>query len=202
MMIRRNILMTATACTAMILPVRAAQAQGGSPCAKTGFAFVASGQILASIPEFLQADSLVAKDKAAYTLEIAKLKGSLDSESQAYSDKSTLLNATQKAAEIKKLQARGEAYQQRGNELEQKLAAKSEELLQPIRLRVQQILDGMRAELNCAVIFDVSGGAGGLGIASADKAFDLTDKVIERLKAAAPAKPPAKPPIKPPAGKP
>jgi Skp family chaperone for outer membrane proteins len=198
MMMRRNVLTTAAACSALILPARAILAQGGSPCAKTGFAFVASQAILASIPEYLQADSLVAKDKSAYMLEIQKLKSSLDSESQAYSDKSTLLNATQKAAEIKKLQAKGDAYQQRGNELEQKLAARSEELLQPIRLRVQQILDGMRAEMNCAVIFDVSGGAGGLGIASADKSFDLTDKVIERLKASAPAKPPAKPP----AGKP
>ena len=202
MMIQRNVLILTAACTALILPTRAAQAQGGSPCVKTGFAFVASQAILTSIPEFLQADSLVAKDKAAYTLEIAKLKGSLDSESQAYSDKSTLLNATQKAAEIKKLQAKGEAYQQRGAELEQKLAARSDELLQPIRLRVQAVLDGMRAEMNCAVIFDVSGGQGGLGIASADKSFDLTDKVIERLKAAAPPKALAKPPIKPPAGKP
>ena len=196
MMIRRNVLMTAAACTMVMVPAGTMLAQ--SPCAKSGFAFVAAQAILASIPEYLQADSLVAKDKAAYMLEIQKLKSSLDSESQAYSDKSTLLNAAQKAAEIKKLQAKGDAYQQRGNELTQKLDARSEELLQPIRLQVQTVLDGMRAEMSCAVIFDVSGGAGGLGIASADKSDDLTQLVIDRLKAARPAKPPAKPP----AGKP
>ncbi len=187
--------MTAASCAVLMLPARVMIAQ--SPCTKSGFAFVSAGAIMASIPEFLQADSLVAKDKAAYTLEIAKLKGSLDSESQAYSDKSTLLNAAQKAAEIKKLQAKGEAYQQRGNELEQKLAARSDELLQPIRLQVQAVLDGMRAEMNCFVIFDVSGGQGGLGIASADKSLDLTQLVIDRLKAARPAKPPVKPAGKP-----
>ena len=195
MMIRRNVLMTAATCAALLLPARAMVAQ--SPCAKSGFAFVSSGAIMASIPEFLQADSLVAKDKAAYMLEVQKLKFSLDSESQAYADKSTLLNATQKAAEIKKLQAKGDAYQARGTELEQKLAAKSDELLQPIRVRVQAVLDGIRAEMNCAVIFDVSGGTGGIGIASADKSLDLTDKVVERLKANAPAKPPVKPAGKP-----
>ena len=200
MMIRRNVLMAAAACTALIVRPGTASAQASSPCVKTGFGFVSSQAILASIPEYLQADSLVQKDVAAYKLELAKLKGSLDSESQAYSDKSTLLNATQKAAEIKKLQSRSEALQQRATELDGKVSQRNQELLQPIQLRVQQVLDGLRAALNCAVIFDVGGGAGGLGIASADKAYDLTDRVIEQLKAGNSAKAPAKPPAKPAGG--
>lgn len=194
MMMRPNVVMLSAATAMLVLPIHQAGAQSGSPCAKTGFAFVSSGAILASIPAYMAADSQVQKDVAAYKVELAKLKGDLDSASQTYSDKSTLLNATQKAAEIKKLQARSDAFQQRQADLTTKVTQREEELLQPIRTRVQAVLDGMRAEFNCAVVFDVTGVTGGLGIASADKSFDLTERVIERLKSATATKPaPGKP---------
>jgi hypothetical protein len=59
----------------------------------------------------------------------------------------------------------------------------------------------MRAEYGCSLIFDAN--TQGSGIASVDKSIDLTQRVIDRLKAAGdgPATPAAKPPtgIKPPA---
>lgn len=205
-MMRRNVLMISAACTALMLPTRQASAQTGSPCAKTGFAFVSSQAVLASIPEYLQGDSLVQKDVAAYKLELSTLQGKFDSASQAYAQNSTMLGGPAKAARIKQLEAQQDSIRRRESELSQKVTLRQQELLQPITVRVQTVLDGMRAELNCAVIFDVLGAGGGLGIASADKMLDLTDRVVERLKVTAPAKAPVKPAgkpapgIKPPAG--
>ncbi len=187
---RRNVLMVIATCAVMVLvaqlvlPTPNLRAQGTSPCAKTGFAFVSSTAILSSIPEWLAADSLVQKDKAAYTTELAKQQGALDSAARVYQDKSTLYNQAQKAAEIKKLEGQRDQLSAHASELDGKMTARSNELFQPITLRVQAVLDGMRAELNCVVIFDVMGGNGGLGIASADKTVDLTDRVVARLKAA------------------
>lgn len=199
-MTRKTLLFTITT-AALLLAPRLAEAQGTSPCAKSGFAFVSSQAILASIPAYVQADSLVQKDIAAYQLEMAKLQGNLDSASRAYQDKSTLLSSAQKAAEIKKLEAQRDQIQAHGTDLQSKVQTRQAELFQPITSRVQDVLDGMRAELNCSVIFDVSPGAGGSYIASADKSLDLTQRMIDRLKASEP-KPAAKPAsgIKPPGG--
>ena len=197
---RRTVfLLVPAVCALLTLPARDLAAQGTSPCAKAGVAFVSSNQILASIPAYVAADSLVKKDVAAYQVELQKLKGSLDSASQVYAEKSTLLSATQKAAEMKKLQAQNDALNARVAELDGKVTARRNELLQPIELRVTDVLDGLRAELNCAMIFDVSNGA---GIASADKSLDLTQRIIDRLKAADAAKTvkPAGGGIKPPGG--
>jgi len=197
MKMRRKVLMLSAACLAMMLPAHDATAQGPSPCVKSGFAFVSSPAILASIPEYLQGDSLVAKDVAAYKVELAKLQGAFDSASQAFAANSTLLGTAAKAAKIKQLEAQRDSIQRRQDDLSQKVQLRQQELLQPITVRVQAVLDGMRAELNCAVIFDVAGsGQGGLWIASADKSLDLTDRVIERLKSSA-TKPAAKPAGKP-----
>jgi outer membrane protein len=193
--------MLVTIVTAALLSPQHADAQGTSPCLKSGFAFVSSQAILSSIPAYLQADTLVQKDYAAYQLEMAKLQGNLDSASRAYQDKSTLLSSAQKAAEIKKLEAQRDQIQAHGTDLQGKMQTRQAELITPITNRVQEVLDGMRAELNCSVIFDVSPGTGGSYVASADKSLDLTQRMIDRLKASEP-KPAAKPSggIKPPGG--
>jgi Skp family chaperone for outer membrane proteins len=46
---------------------------------------------------------------------------------------------------------------------------------------VNAVIEGMRAEGNYAFIFDVSSQAG--NIVAADRSLDLTEKVIEKLKA-------------------
>lgn len=192
---RRNVLMVTAACAALLLPTANAAAQTASPCANGRVALVNAQRIMASIPAFVQAESLLAKEVDGYKAELAKQQAAFDSARVAYSDKSTLLTASQKAVEVKKLQDQSDLLQKHQVDLEGRVNQRQAELLQPIQTRVQEVLDGMRAELNCAVIFDVA--AGGAGIASADKSLDLTDRVIDRLKAADPA---AKAPVKPPTG--
>jgi hypothetical protein len=102
---------------------------------------------------------------------------------------------------MKKLEAKRDQIQAHGTDLQSKVETRQAELFQPITTRVQEMLDGMRAELNCSVIFDVSPGTGGSYIASADKTLDLTNRMIERLKTSDIGKPVTKPTgIKPPGG--
>jgi outer membrane protein len=195
---RREVLKVAVSCAVLLLLASAASAQAGSPCANGKVALVNAQRILASIPAYVQAESLLAKEADGYRAELAKQKAALDSAGAAYSDKSTLLTASQKTAEMRKLQDQNDVLQKHVADLTTKAEQRQAELLQPITGRVQEVLDGLRAELNCAIIFDVSAAG---GIASADKSLDLTDRVIERLKAADPgAKPVVKPPVKPATG--
>lgn len=203
-MMRRDVVMMTAAAAALLLTPGAVRAQG-SPCATSKVAIVQGAAILNSMPKYLQAESLLVKDQDAYKLEIAKLQGALDSASSSFQDKATLLSATAKAAEQRKLQDQYQQLQQHTAELEQKFTARRQELVQPIEQRVQDIIDGMRAEFGCSLIFDAN--AQGSSIASVDKSIDLTQRVIDRLKAAGDgpvATPVTKPPtgIKPPAAVP
>lgn len=203
MTMRREVLMISAACLALLAPATALTAQTGSPCVNGNkVALVNAQRILASIPAFVQAESLLAKEVDGYQADLAKQQASFDSARAAYSENATMLNAGAKSAAMKKLQDQNDALQKHATDLRAKADQRSAELVDPIRTRVQEVLDGMRAELNCSIVFDVSANA---GIASADKSLDLTDRVIDRLRAAAgptptPGKPPAGGGIKPPAG--
>jgi Skp family chaperone for outer membrane proteins len=209
MTMHRNTLLAAALSATLLVPAASALAQAGSPCTNGRVALVNSQRILGSIPEYVQADSLLGKDYEAYRADLAKQQAAFDSARVAYSDRATLLTAAQKAAEVKKLQDQNDNIQKHMADLEGKMQQRRAELEQPILTRVQDMLDGLRAELNCAIIFDVAAqGTQSSGIASADKSLDLTDRLIERLKVpgALPAKvPPKTPPasgggIKPPGG--
>jgi Skp family chaperone for outer membrane proteins len=196
-------MLVAVACAALLTPAMSASAQAGSPCANGNkVALVNAQRILGSIPAYMQAESLLAKEVAGYKADIDKQKNSLDSASNAYSEGATMLNTAGKTAAMRKLQDQNDALQKHAADLESKAGAHQAELLQPIQIRVQEVLDGVRAALSCSIVLDVSPGAQA-GIASADKSLDITDRVIELLKgttATTPAKPPTAGGIKPPGG--
>ena len=56
------------------------------------------------------------------------------------------------------------------------------ELIDPIQQRVQAVIEGVRAELNLAMIFDVAMMQGAM--VAADRSLDVTPLVIQRLQAA------------------
>src|SRR6266540_4101473 len=77
--------------------------------------------------------------------------------------------------EIQKLQR----METRTNELQDRARQREQELLAPIQARVNSIIQGLRAELNYALILDADA-AGGL-IAAADPALNITARVLQRL---------------------
>ncbi len=92
-----------------------------------------------------------------------------------------MLSPTARATKRKDLEAQRDRLEKRAAELRDKAVHRERELLEPMHTRVNEVLDGVRAEGNYAMIFDVSANSG--IIVSADKSLDLTDKVVERLKA-------------------
>jgi Skp family chaperone for outer membrane proteins len=206
LMIRQDVFVIAVLCAGSlsIIP-RRADAQ--SPCAQSKVAFVRGEAILNSDSEYVRADSALQAQNDQYQVEVQKMQATLDSAASAYQNKSTLLTPTAKTAELQKLQDQRTQMNQRVSDLRQKALDQRQQLLQPIETRVQDIIDGMRAEYNCALILDANSQAG--VILSADRSLDLTDRVIARLKGSKPAPPAApapgtglKPPSPTPARKP
>jgi outer membrane protein len=151
--------------------------QAGNP----KIAYVNTQAILKQTPGYVKAESTFTKELATYRVEVQKLQASLDSAASDFDQQSVMLSPTQRAAKRKDLQAQQQKLEQRTQELQQKAATRERELLDPIQTKVNSVIEGVRAAGNYAMIFDVS--APNNGIVTADKSLDLTQRVIQQLKA-------------------
>jgi len=103
-----------------------------------------------------------------------------DSLIEEYDRTSVVLSPTarqEKQTEIQQLQAR---LEQRATDLQNRQGERERELVEPLEQRVQAVVEGVRAERNLAIVFDV---ATMPGIAAVDQSIDLTPIVVERLQA-------------------
>jgi len=157
-------------------PESLAAQQGGSK-----IAYVNTQAILKQTPGYVKAESTFTKELETYRVEVQKLQASLDSAASDFDHQSVMLSPTQRAAKRKDLQAQQQKLEQRTQELQQRAATRERELLDPIQSKVNSVIEGVRAAGNYAVIFDVS--APNNGIVTADKSIDLTQRVIQQLKA-------------------
>ena len=69
--------------------------------------------------------------------------------------------------------------QSREQQLQARASERQRELMAPLQSRIQTVLDGVRAERNLAIIFDVANPQ--TGIVSADPLLDLTQLIISRV---------------------
>lgn len=165
---------------ALVLAPGMASGQGSS-CSRV--AYVASNAILQATPGYADAAAQFQKEYDGFRNQVMALNAKLDSASAALEQKSVMLSATAKQAEAKRLQASKDSVDQQTADLQQKAAQRRDDLLKPYEDRIQAVIDGLRAEGNFCMIFDVT--ATGSGVLSADKSLDLTQKAIDRLKAGA-----------------
>jgi outer membrane protein len=174
----------------MAAPAAAQQKPAGKPAtgspaaaqaAGTKLGFVDSRRILTATPGWTAAEQAFGKERSAYTAEMQRLQASLDSAAQDFEQQSVVLSPTQRQAKRTDLDAKRQQLEQRAQELQQKAQQRQAELLAPLETRVNAVIDSLRIEGGYSMIFDVSGGNS--GIISADRSLDLTDRVIERIKA-------------------
>jgi outer membrane protein len=174
-MFRRSFGRCLLLCFALAVPA-ALSAQQGSK-----LAFINSRAVLLATPGYAQAESTYNKELAEFRAEVDKLQGSLDSMAADFEQKSVMLSATAKTAKRKELDDRRAKLEQRAQELRDKAAQREQELIAPIHSRVNDAIEGIRADGGYAMIFDVSANDG--LIVTADKSLDLTQKVIDKVKA-------------------
>lgn len=144
-------------------------------------AFINSQLVLKQAPGFAAAESTFNREVEGFRSEATRLQGTLDSASAAFNRDAVLLSPSAREAKRKDLETQQTALETRMNELRDRSIAREKELLDPITSRVQTVIDGVRAEGNYAMIFDLA--VLGSGVVSADRSLDLTDTVIRRLQA-------------------
>jgi outer membrane protein len=159
----------------------AAAAPAPAPSGATKLAFVNARRILQSTPGWTTAEQTFTKESEGYRAELQKLQATLDSLASDYEQQSVVLSPTQRQAKRTELETKRTQLETRAQELQQKAQARETELLAPLQQKVNGVIESVRAEGGYAFIFDVSTQGG--NIVAADRSLDLTDKVIEKVKA-------------------
>ena len=161
------------------------------------FAFINSQAIMQSAPGAIEAQTTLQKELETMRGQVAKLTDSLTAMDEAFKKEEVALSPTAKEARLKTLKEKQAEFQDRVQKLNDQAQQREGELMQPVLESVRKILDDIRTEGGYTFIFDVAAGS---FIVSADKNLDITDRVIAKLRLAAPKIGAAKPAAKPPTG--
>jgi outer membrane protein len=150
------------------------------------FAYIDSRLVLAQAPGRAEAEAQFDREMSAYRQQVKRMGDSLNALVAEYTKQEITLSPAAKESRQKAIQTKEAEYQDRTKQLQDQAQQRELELMQPVMQQVQKILDDVRNEEGYTFIFDV--GAGAPVIVAADKNLDITDKVIARVKALAPAK--------------
>ncbi len=188
-----NVILRAAGALAVLTALSAAnglQAQTGpaaptAPVTKIGF--INSQKIIASAPGRDEAEAQFRKEMAGYQAQVQKLQDSLKTIIDTYTKQEPTMSAVARDGKQREIQAKEADYQNRVRQLETQAQQREGELVRPIMDQINKIIEAMRAEDGYSMIFDVASNGG--SVVAADPALELTDRVIARLKAAAPAAP-------------
>ena len=174
-MVRRSFVRWVLVALALAAAPRALVAQGGK------IAFINARAVLLATPGYAAAESLYNRELSGFRVEMERLQSTLDSAASDFEQKSVMLSATAKTAKRKDLEAQRTRLEQRANELRDKAAQREQELLAPLHGKVNDAIESVRAEGGYALILDVSANEG--LIVAVDKSLEVTDKVIDKIKA-------------------
>jgi len=144
-------------------------------------ALVNSQAVLQQTPGYASAESTYTKEFEGFQAEMLRMRQRFDSTVAAYQQSSVGLSAAQRQTREAELRRMQQQLEQRSNELRQRADERQRELIQPLEDRVKAVIEGLRAERNISIVFDVA--APGSGIIAADQSLDLTAVVVQRLKA-------------------
>jgi outer membrane protein len=147
--------------------------------AKIGY--INARAVLLATPGFAQAESTYNRELIGFRAEVERLQSSLDSAAADFEQKSVMLSATAKTARRRDLEEQRSKLEARAKELQDKAGQREQDLLSPIHSRVNEAIETVRADGSYAIIFDVSANDG--LIVAADKSLDLTEKVLDKMKA-------------------
>lgn len=161
-------------------PPAASSPSGAVPVAR--IAYVNLQEILRRTPGYVAAESTYRRVIAGYQTELQRLQQQLDSAVQAFDQQSIALSPAARQTKQKDLQSMQQRMVQRQQALQDSAQAKEDELMEPLRSRINSIIQGIRAESNYSLIVDAD--AGGGFVLAADPSLNITARVLQRLQAA------------------
>jgi outer membrane protein len=146
--------------------------------AKIGY--IDSRRVIQEAPGAADVRTTMEREMQAFQTQLNAMEDSLKAMYTDYQQKSLVMTADAKQKREQEITQKNQAFQQRAQQLQQQATRRQQELMEPIMKKVEEIIGDVRKTEGFAIVFDVASEA----IVSADPALDLTQKVIDRLKAA------------------
>jgi len=154
----------------------AAEAQGSLK-----IAYINLQSVVQQDPGYAVAESTFRKEMDGLQKNIEKLQQQFDSTMNEYNKQAVVLSPSAKQSKEKLLQTMQQTLQQKAGDFQSQAQKREQELIGPIEDRVRGVIEGVRAERNLSIIFDA--GSQNSNIIAADRTLNITDLVIQRLKA-------------------
>lgn len=167
---------------ALVIGVIAPQQETGGRDGNT-VAWVNTGIIMQQTPGFARAESTFAREFQGYQTELQRMQEQMDSARSEFDRASLVLSPTAREQRQNELRDYQQEMSTRAQQLQLQAQRRERELMQPIEERVSAVIEGLRAERNIGLVFDVADGAS--SIVAADRSLDLTPTVVQRLRASA-----------------
>jgi len=144
--------------------------------------YINSQRVIQEAPGAAEARSTLEKEMTGWQAQLKAMDDSLAALMQQYNQQSVMLSADAKKQKEEEIVQKRGGWQQRAQQLQETAGQRQETLMKPILDKVQVTINDLRQAEGYSFIFDMASQA----MVAADPALDLTDKVIARLKAAAP----------------
>lgn len=172
-------LMTFAAAAAGLLVASAPLAAQTAP---TKIGYIDTRRVIQEAPGATEARTTLEKEMAGWQTQLKAMEDSLQTMVSQYQSQSVMLSADAKKQKESEIMTKRTGFEQRAQTLQEAAGRRQEELMKPIMDRVQAAITDIRTAEGYAIIFDVASEA----FVAADPSLDITARVIERLKAAAP----------------
>jgi outer membrane protein len=156
---------------------------GLSAQAAANVGFINSEAILTQAPGYQAAIDQFQRELETMQAELQPRQAELQQMLQDYETQALALSDTAKAMREEAILQKQQQVQQEANQMQQTAQQRQAQLMQPIMDRVSEAIEAVRVEGSYALIFDAAAG----GLVAADPSLDLTDQVVAKLNAMAPA---------------
>lgn len=176
----RTFLTGAAALAALALAGAAPLSAQATTGAKIGY--INSARVIQEAPGAAEARAELEREMTSSRAQLQAMEDSMTALMTQYQQQSVMLSADAKKQREDEIRAKQGTWQQRAQELEDTFSQRQQTLMKPIMDKIQAAINDLRQAEGYAIIFDMASQA----MVAADPALDLTEKVMTRLKAAAP----------------
>jgi outer membrane protein len=146
----------------------------------TKIGYIDTRRVIQEAPGAQDARTTLEREMQGYQQQMQAMEDSLTSMMTDYQQRSLVMSADAKQRREQEIMQKRTSFQQRAEEIQTAAGRRQQELMEPIMMRVEQVIGEVRQAEGFAIVFDVASEA----IISADPALDLTNMVITRLRAA------------------
>ncbi|CAN5849752.1 OmpH family outer membrane protein [soil metagenome] len=145
----------------------------------TKVGYIDTRRVIQEAPGASDAQAVLEREFQGFQATMQAMQDSLQTMMADYQQRSLVMSAEAKQRREQEIVQKQQIFEQRGQELQAQAGRRQQELMEPIMTRVEQVISEVRQAEGFAIVFDVASEA----IVSADPALDLTQRVVERLRA-------------------